>query len=33
VYRAAHGVQLFSILAKKLLPGRRFEKMVMKHYK
>jgi NAD(P)-dependent dehydrogenase (short-subunit alcohol dehydrogenase family) len=33
VYRAANGVQLFSILAKKLLPGRRFEKMVMKHYK
>jgi len=33
VYRAAHGMQLFSILAKKLLPGRRFEQMVMKHYK
>lgn len=33
LYRAAHGVQLMSVLLKKLLPGRRFERMVMKHYR
>lgn len=33
LYRAAHGVQLVSVLLKKLLPGRRFERMVMKHYR
>lgn len=28
----AHGMQRFSILAKKLLPGRLFARMVRKHY-
>ena len=32
VYRVAQGVQKLSVLLKKLLPGRRFEKMVGKHY-
>ena len=33
VYRVAQGVQKLSVLLKKLLPGRQFEKMVGKHYK
>jgi NAD(P)-dependent dehydrogenase (short-subunit alcohol dehydrogenase family) len=32
VYRVAQGVQKFSVLLKKLLPGRSFEKLVGKHY-
>lgn len=32
VYRVAQGVQKLSVLLKKLLPGRQFEKMVGKHY-
>lgn len=32
VYRVAQGVQKLSVLLKKLLPGRRFEKLVGKHY-
>jgi NAD(P)-dependent dehydrogenase (short-subunit alcohol dehydrogenase family) len=32
IYRAAQGVQKFSVLLKKLLPGKRFERMVGKHY-
>ncbi|HEX2615899.1 MAG TPA: SDR family oxidoreductase [Flavobacteriales bacterium] len=32
VYRVAQGVQKLSVLLKKLLPGRRFERMVGKHY-
>ncbi len=32
LYRVAKGVQKFSVLLKKLLPGRRFERMVGKHY-
>jgi len=31
-YIVAQGMQRISILAKKLLPGRMFEKMVRKHY-
>lgn len=31
-YRVAQGVQKLSVLLKKLLPGRRFERMVGKHY-
>lgn len=31
-YVVAQGIQRFSILAKKLLPGRLFERMVRKHY-
>jgi len=31
-YIVAQGVQRFSILAKKLLPGRMFQRMVGKHY-
>ena len=33
MYRAAHGMQLFSVLVKKLIPGRAFEHLVMKHFK
>lgn len=32
VYRVAQGVQRFSVLLKKLLPGRMFERMVGRHY-
>lgn len=32
VYRVAQGVQKMSVLLKKLLPGRMFERMVGKHY-
>lgn len=32
VYRVAQGVQKLSVVLKKLLPGRRFERMVGKHY-
>ena len=32
IYRAAQGVQKLSVLLKKLLPGKRFERMVAKHY-
>lgn len=32
VYRVAQGVQKLSVLLKKMLPGRRFERMVGKHY-
>ncbi|MFT3885285.1 MAG: SDR family oxidoreductase [Flavobacteriales bacterium] len=32
VYRVAQGMQKLSVLLKKLLPGRRFERMVGKHY-
>ena len=32
VYRVAQGVQKLSVLAKKLLPGHTFERMVAKHY-
>lgn len=32
VYRVAQGVQRLSVVLKKLLPGRRFERMVGKHY-
>ncbi|HOZ41423.1 MAG: SDR family oxidoreductase [Flavobacteriales bacterium] len=32
VYRVAEGVQKMSVLLKKLLPGRMFERMVRKHY-
>lgn len=31
-YLVAQGVQRFSVLAKKLLPGRLFQRMVGKHY-
>jgi len=31
-YVVAQGMQKISILAKKLLPGRMFERMVRKHY-
>ncbi|MBL8003288.1 MAG: SDR family oxidoreductase [Flavobacteriales bacterium] len=31
-YYAAHGVQRLSVELKKLLPGRRFQRMMMKHY-
>lgn len=32
VYRVAEGVQKISVLLKKVLPGRMFERMVRKHY-
>jgi NAD(P)-dependent dehydrogenase (short-subunit alcohol dehydrogenase family) len=32
VYRVAEGVQKLSVLLKKVLPGRMFERMVRKHY-
>ncbi len=32
VYRVAEGKQKLSVLLKKLLPGRMFERMVRKHY-
>ncbi|MBK8340003.1 MAG: SDR family oxidoreductase [Flavobacteriales bacterium] len=32
IYRVAQGVQKLSVLAKKLLPGHAFERMVAKHY-
>jgi hypothetical protein len=32
VYRVAKGVQKLSVMLKKLLPGRMFERMVRKHY-
>jgi NAD(P)-dependent dehydrogenase (short-subunit alcohol dehydrogenase family) len=32
VYRVAQGMQKFSVLLKKMLPGRMFERMVSKHY-
>ena len=32
VYRVAQGRQLLSVLMKKILPGRWFERMVRKHY-
>jgi NAD(P)-dependent dehydrogenase (short-subunit alcohol dehydrogenase family) len=32
VYRVAEGVQKLSVLLKKILPGRMFERMVRKHY-
>lgn len=32
VYRVAQGVQKMSVLLKKLLPGRRFERLVGRHY-
>ena len=32
IYRVARGVQRLSVLLKHLLPGRRFERMVGKHY-
>lgn len=31
-YRVARGKQLFSVLLKKVLPGRVFERMVRRHY-
>jgi hypothetical protein len=31
-YYAAHGVQRLSVELNKLLPGRRFQRMMMKHY-
>lgn len=32
VYYAAHGLQRLSVLLKKVLPGRRFQRMMMRHY-
>ena len=32
VYRVAQGLQKLSVVLKKFMPGRRFEKMVGKHY-
>lgn len=32
VYRVAEGIQKMSVVLKKLLPGRLFERMVRKHY-
>lgn len=32
VYHVAQGMQKMSVILKKLLPGRRFEKLVGKHY-
>lgn len=32
IYRVAQGVQKLSVLAKKLLPGHTFERLVSKHY-
>lgn len=33
VYRAAHGMQSVAVVMKKLLPGRWFEKLVLREYK
>ncbi len=33
VHYAAHGVQRLSVLLKKVLPGRLFERLMMRHYR
>lgn len=33
VYHAAHGKQLLAVLMKKILPGRLFQRLVMREYK